>query len=120
MVAENLFLVTQFSFIDDFEEWLDETMIWQYLTDLDKKKQGSAIYLFHVDEITKTCSNIKVKYLNSDVDILMDTLESLFAKDLNQGALIAYSKLEMFTRPSYMDMVDFIDEFERLFKKLKK
>lgn len=50
----------------------------------------------------------------------MDRLESLFAKDLNQGALIAYSKLEMFTRPSYMDTVDFIDEFERLFKKLKK
>ena len=37
--------------------------------------RGSAIYLFHVDEIRKTCSNIKVKYLNNDdVDILMDTL----------------------------------------------
>ena len=54
------------------------------------------------------------------VDILLCKLKSLFAKDINQAAFIAYDKSEMFKRPANMNIVDFINEFERLYNNIKK
>ena len=64
----------------------------------------------------------KVKDLNSDdgVNILLWKLKSLFAKDINQAAFIAYDKFEMFKRPAIMNIVDFINELERLYNNIKK
>ena len=45
MATTKLFVLSILSYIDEFEEWLHETEIWQCLTDLDKDKQGPAIYL---------------------------------------------------------------------------
>ena len=42
--SEKLFVPPSLKNIDDFEEWLHETEIWQYLTDLDKKKQGPGFF----------------------------------------------------------------------------
>ena len=85
-----------------------------------RKKQGSAIYLFLDEDIRKTC-DIKVKDLNSydGVNFLLCKLKSLFAKDINQVAIIAYDKFEMFKRPANINIVDFINEFERLYNNIK-
>ena len=45
MATRKLFAPPILSSLDEFEEWLHETEIWQCLTDLDKDKQGPAIYL---------------------------------------------------------------------------
>ena len=45
MATTKLFVLPILSYIDEFEEWPHETEIWQCLTDLDKDKQGPAIYL---------------------------------------------------------------------------
>ena len=60
------------SSINDFEEWLHETEILQYLTNLDKKKQGPVTYIF-LDENKRNACDGKVKDLKSDdgVDILL-------------------------------------------------
>ena len=60
--------------------------------------------------------------MNSDdgVNILLCKLKSLFAKDINQAAIIAYDKFEMFKRPANINIVDFINEFERLYNNIKK
>ena len=50
----------------------------------------------------------------------MCKLKSLFAKDINQVAIIAYDKFEMFKRPANINIVDFINEFERLYNNIKK
>ena len=47
-------------------------------------------------------------------------MKSLFAKDINQAAIIAYDKFEMFKRPANINIVDFINEFERLYNNIKK
>ena len=82
MATGKLFVPPKLSSIDDFEDWLHESEIWQCLTGLDKKKQGPAIYLFFDENIRKTCCDIKVKDLNSGdgVNILLCKLKSLFAK----------------------------------------
>ena len=98
------------------EERLHKTEIWQCLTDLDKKKRGPAIYLSLDDKIRKMCSDIQVKGLNSDegVEILITKLKSLLPKDINQATFRAYEKFESFERPVDMNIIDFINEFEKL------
>ena len=119
MATAKLFVPPKLSSIDDFEDWLHETEIQQCLTDLDKKKQGPAIYLSLDENIRKTCCDIKIKDLNSDgVDILLCKLKSLFAKDVNHAAFIAYDKFEMLKGPANMNIVDFINEFERLYNNI--
>ena len=122
MATRKLFVPPILSCIDEFEEWLHETEIWQCFTDLDKDKQGPTIYLSLDKKIRKTCSDIKVKDLNSEngVYILVNTLKSLFVKDNNQAAYLAYDKFETFKRPIGMSMIDFINEFERLYNNIKK
>ena len=56
----------KFKKIDNFKEWLHKTEIWQCLTDLDKKKQGPAIYFSLKKKIMKTSPDIQVKDLNSN------------------------------------------------------
>ena len=84
MATRKLFVPPILSCINEFEEWLHETEIWQCLTDLDKEKQGPVIYLSLDEKIRKTCSDRKVRDLNSEhgVDILVNNLKSLFAKIL--------------------------------------
>ena len=62
------------------------------------------------------------KDLNSDdgVEILITKLKSLFAKDTNQAAFLANDKFESFQRHVDMNIIDFINEFERLHNNIKK
>ena len=96
MATRKLFVLPISICIDEFEEWLLETEIWQCLIDLDNDKQGPTIYLSLDKKIRKTCSDIKVKDLNSGdgVNILVNKLKSLFAKDINQAGCLAYDKFE--------------------------
>ena len=122
MATRKLFAPPSLNCIEEFDDWMHETEIWQCLTDLEVKKQGPAIYLSLDEKIRKTCSDIKVKDLNSEggVDILINKLKALFAKDSNQAAYLAYDKFETFKRPVDMTIVDFINEFERLYNNIKK
>ena len=122
MATRKLFVSPILSCIDEFEEWLRETETWPCLTDLDKDKQGPTINLSLDEKIRKTCSDIKLKDLNSDngVDILVNKLKSLFTKDINQAAYLAYDKFETFKRHIDMSMVDFINEFETFCKNIRK
>ena len=80
MVTAKLLVLPKLSSIDDFEELLHETEIWQCLTDLERKGKDHSVD----DNIRQTCSDIKVKDLNSDdsVDTLMNKLRILFAKNI--------------------------------------
>lgn len=80
MITAKLLVLPKLSSIDDFEELLHETEIWQCLTDLERKGKDQSVD----DNIRQTCSDIKVKDLNSDdsVDTLMNKLRILFAKNI--------------------------------------
>ena len=122
MATRKLYVPPTLNCIEEFEDWLHETEIWQCLMDLEVEEQGPAIYLSLDDKIRKTCSDIKVKDLNSKdgVNILINKLKSLFAKDINQAAFLAYDKFESFKRPVEMNIVDFINKFEKLYNNIKK
>ena len=59
MATTKLLVPPKLSSIDDFEDWLHKTEIWQCLTDLDKKKQGPTIYLSLDEKIRKTCCDMQ-------------------------------------------------------------
>ena len=61
MESGKLFVPPSLKDIDDFEDWLHETEIWQCLTDFDEEKQRPEIYLSLEDKIRKTCSLIQKK-----------------------------------------------------------
>ena len=117
MATRKLSVPPTLNCIEEFEDWLHVTEIQQCLTDSEVEKQGPALYLSLDDKIRKTCSNIKVK---DGVNILINKPKSLFAKDINQATFLAYDKFESFKRPVEMNIVDFINKFEKLYNNIKK
>lgn len=79
---------------DDFKEWLHETEIWQCPTDLEKK-------LYLTDKL--------FKYKES----LITKLKHLLTKYINQMTLLAYDGFELLKRSADINIIDFINEFER-------
>ena len=106
----------------DFETWVHEVEIWQCVTDLEVKKQGPAIYLALEGPARQACSNIEVKELHSEngVKIIIEKLKSLYAKDVNQAAFMAYETFENFTRPEGMSILDYINKFDQLYEVIRK
>ena len=101
----------------DFETWVHEVEIWQCVTDLEVKKQGPAIYLALEGPARQACSNIDMKELRSENGV---KIKSLFAKDVNQAAFMAYENFENFTRPEGMSILDYINKFDQLYKVIRK
>ena len=106
--------------IHEIEDWLREIEIWQCVTDIEEKKQGPVVYLSLPDKIRKSC-NISVSDLNKDngLNTLITKIKTLYAKDINALAYMAYDQFENFKRPDEMTIVDYINEFERLNNKIR-
>ena len=107
--------------IDEIEDWLREIEIWQCVTDIEEKKQGPVMYLSLPDKIRKSCNDISVSDLNKDngLNTLITKIKTLYAKDINALAYMAYDQFENFKRPDEMTIVDYINEFERLNNKIR-
>ena len=106
---------------DDYDEWAREVKIWQLVTDIAKAKQGALVYLSLQGKARECCKSIEIEKLQGDhgIDILLDKLKELFAKDSEQAAFMAYEKFETYIRPKDVDMNDFINEWERRYGKIK-
>ena len=53
------------------------------------------------------------------VEAILEQLDKLYLKDRHQTAYLAYEAFEKFQCPVAMSMTDFINEFERMYHKLK-
>ena len=86
-----------------------------------KKKQESVVYLFLPDKIRKSCNDISVTNLNKDngLNTLITKIKTLYAKDINALAYMAYDQFENFKRPNDMTIADYINEFECLNNKIR-
>ena len=106
---------------DDYDEWAREVKIWQLVTEVDKSKQGALVYLSLQGKARECCKSIAIEELQGaeGIDKLLSKLMELFAKDSEQAAFMAYEKFETYKRPKDVDMVDFINEWERRYGKIK-
>ena len=91
------------------------------MTDLGKKKQAPAIYLSLEGQVRRCCADIKVETLHSDSGVyeLIKKLKTLYDKDAEQAAFIAYEEFETFQKPPSTSILDDINEFERRNNKIK-
>ena len=106
---------------DDYDEWAHEIEIWQIVTDVEKSKQGAMIYLSLEGKARQCCKSIEVDKLKGENGVmeLLNKLKSLYAKDSEQAAFKSYEDFESYKRPDNMDVMDFINEWERRYDKIK-
>ena len=106
---------------DDYDEWAREIEIWQMVTDVPVEKQGALIYLSLEGQARECCKSVETAKLKGENGVaeLLTKLKELFAKDSEQAAFQAYEQFETFMRPEGMGMVDFINEWERRYAKIK-
>ena len=73
------------------------------------------------DKVGNRCRNISVTDLNKEdgLDILINNLERLYVKDKKASAYLAYEQFESFQRPTEMNIIDYINEFERLYYEIQ-
>ena len=104
-----------------YEAWKKELAIWTTFTDLDKKKQGPAIFLSLNGKPRASVLELDVGIISGDkgVEAILERLGKLYLKDRHQTAYLAYEAFEKFQRPVAMSMTNFINEFERMYHKLK-
>ena len=120
MASKKIYSPPVFDKIDEIEDWLREIEIWQCVTDIEEKKQGPVVYLSLPDKIRKSCNDISVSDLNKDngLNTLITKIKTLYAKDINALAYMAYDQFENFKRTDEMTIVDYINEFECLNNKI--
>ena len=53
MASKKIYTPPVLDQIEEIEEWLRETGIWQCVTDIEPKKQGPVVYLSLSDKILK-------------------------------------------------------------------
>ena len=65
-------------------------------------------------EICKSCSDIKVLDLKKDngLTVLITTIKSVYAKDVNTLAYMEYDQFKSFKQPHEISIVDYINKFE--------
>lgn len=78
---------------DDYSNWKQDMEIWQMFTDLDKKKQGPAVYLCLSGKARECARDIKPEDLGSveGVAKIVAKLDTLFEKDKNTQTFLAFN-----------------------------
>ena len=107
---------------DDIDHWLFELSLWQDVTDVRKVNQASVVFMSLPDKMRRACANLNKEQLRSDegLTLLLDKRKGLYAADKDTAMFIHYEKFEKYNRKSSgISIIDYINEFERLYAKIK-
>ena len=104
-----------------YETWLKEIKIWQKFTNLSVEKQAPAIFLTLEGTAREAVLELDVEAISeaTGVETIIAHLNKIFKKDQKLAAYEAYENFEKFKRSPDMSIRSFINEFERLYTKVK-
>ena len=104
-----------------YDTWKKLVQLWQISCRLDKKQQAPDLVLSLEGKAREAALELEIEELNSDdgMKILLSKLDGLYLKDENQQLYVCLKKFEQHKRPSDQSINDYINEFERLYNKLK-
>ena len=107
---------------DDYTNWKQDLEIWQLYTDLDKKKQGPAVYLCLSGKAKECVRDVTKEDLSSDAGVskIVTKLDTLFEKDVNTQTFLAFHEFYEYKRSSGISITEFLVHYEFLYSKLKK
>ena len=107
---------------EDYLNWKQDLEIWQLYTDLDKKKQGPAVYLV-LSGKSKECARSLTKEelgANDGVAKIVAKLDTLFEKDKNTQTFLTFNEFYEYRRSSGVNIIEFLVHYEFLYSKLTK
>ena len=104
-----------------YEQWEKEIAIWQAFTGLSAEKQDPAIFLTLLGKAREAVLELDVSKLTDKdgVKNVVSKLDTFYLEDTNQSAYAVYENFEHFQRSPEMNMKDFINEFKRLYNKIR-
>lgn len=105
---------------DSYPEWKNDIDIWLLFTDLDKKKQGPAVYLTLAGRARECIRDLTPAEIGSDEGVkkIVEKLDTIFLKDVNTRSYLAFKDFYDYKRPPGIGMTEFLVRFEYLYHKL--
>ena len=104
-----------------YETWVKEVKLWALCSKVDKKEQAAAVTLSLEGRAREAALELSIEDLSADDGLtkLITQLDGLFLKDENQRTYVAYAEFEKYKRPQEMSIDNYINDFERLYNKVK-
>lgn len=105
---------------EKYTEWKKDLQIWLLFTELAKGKQGPAVYLSVLGRAKECISDLKIEEIGADTGVQKITakLDTLFLKDENTRAYLAFKEFYDYKRPPGVNITEFLVHFESLYHKL--
>ena len=107
---------------ESYLEWLEDLKVWVLFTDLDKKKQGPAVYLTLTGNARDCVRDLTPEQLGSDdgVDKIIKKLDKVYRKDKDTQTFVAFESFYNYRRAAGVNITEFLVEFGYLCTKLTK
>ena len=106
----------------NYADWKYDINVWQRFTDLEKAKQGPALYLSLEGKALECARGIDIDELGADDGFgkLVTALDALFLKDADTRAFLEFKEFYEYRRNPSSDVTDFVAHFEYLYNKVLK
>ena len=104
-----------------YDMWKKQLDLWKICCRLDKNQQASELILSLTGKAREAALELDIKEIHTDngVENVIKKLDGLFLKDENQLIYVSLKKFEHYKRAKDQTIDDYINEFERLYNKLK-
>ena len=104
-----------------YDSWKSEIAMWRLVTDLKPEKQALAVTLSLAGQARQKALEISVDDLNKDTGMktLLEALDKIFLADEVDLAYAAYTRFDQFKKCDEMTMVEYINEYERLYNQCR-
>ena len=105
---------------DKYEEWKNDINVWKLFTNLEKKKQGAAVYLSLQGRARECARDLTTQELGADdgVEKLITKLDALFEADKNTRSYRAFKEFYDYKRDENSNITEFLVHFEHLYSNL--
>ena len=106
---------------DDFEDWLRDVEIWKLGTNIDKKQWGAVTYMALEGKAKRCCKNIPISQIEGEGGYknVITKLKALYGIDEGLQRFLAIERFEEYVRPDDLSVVDFINEWEARYDRVK-
>ena len=106
---------------DNYEKWKRKLQIWQSFTELDKKKQGPALFLSLCESDQDAILEIPDADVSSETGVtkILQILDQRYLLDKTELEFQALDQWEEYRRDSNTPMIDYICEYDKRYSKTK-
>ena len=103
-----------------YSDWKNDMEIWKLYTDLDKKKQGPALYLTLSGKARECVRGLKSAEIGDEggLQLILTKLDAVFEDDVNTRTYMCFKEFYDYRRPAGVGIKEFIIKFEHLYHRL--